>query len=623
MTVCCLPPVLLVLAGSVRAQDAHEVLEAGISETQRALNDGVVTSRQLVDSYLARIEAYDNSGPGLNSLIRLNPEARAQAQALDREREDTGARGPLHGIPIILKDNYNTTTLPTSGGSVALAGFVPSANATAVERLLAAGAIILGKSNLHEFAYGITTVGSLQGQTRNPYDIRRMPGGSSGGTAAAVAASFATVGMGSDTCGSIRIPSAFNNLVGLRSSKGMTSIHGIMPLSHTQDVVGPLARSTEDVAIVLDVIAGYDENDPATVILQGREPPGFVRHLQSASLSGLRLGRLENYFDQADPAVNRVIENTLERLREAGVEIVAIETDDLGPLISRSGLIGFEFMPDLNQYLSLFLSEAVPSLDAIVDQGLYHEAVGGVLLRSQAAVADEAAYQDALAGREVLREAVQALMREHDVDALVYPPIGSVPAFAGESQPGNNCSLSANSGLPALSVPAGFTGSGLPIGLELLGDFLDDARLLAIGHRIEQTLAMRQAPPTTPALIDGDAPPPQRIDLSLLESGLRVEAGFVYSLTSAALNYGLTITNSASEELYAVTLVIDEPDTYELNDPVVANLAGPGTTEASGTIAVTPALRAALREGRVYVKAFASQLPVAGVAGVLASAELQ
>ena len=233
-----------------------EVLEASIPDLQEAMADGRVTAVQLVDAYLARIGAYDQGGPALNSMIRLNLNARVQAAALDQERALRGARGPLHGIPIILKDNYDTADMPTSGGSIALAGSIPPDDAFQVRKLREAGVVILGKSNLHELALGITTISSVGGQTRNPYDPSRNPGGSSGGTGAAIAASFAAIGWGSDTCGSIRIPASHHNLFGLRPTKGLSSIDGIIPLSHTQDVGGPLARTAMDLAIGLDATIG-------------------------------------------------------------------------------------------------------------------------------------------------------------------------------------------------------------------------------------------------------------------------------------------------------------------------------------------------------------------------------
>src|SRR4051794_32860987 len=223
-----------------------EVAEKSIAELQAALSAGEVTSRELVEAYLARIEAYDRGGPRLNAIIAVNARARDDAEALDRERRERGARGPLHGIAIVIKDNMETADMPTTGGSIALAGFTTGADAFQVRRLRDAGAIILAKTNLHELASGITNVSSMGGQTLNPYAPSRHPGGSSGGTAAAVAASFAAAGMGSDTCGSIRIPAGANNLFGLRGTLGLSSRAGIIPLSHTQDIAGPLARTVLD-----------------------------------------------------------------------------------------------------------------------------------------------------------------------------------------------------------------------------------------------------------------------------------------------------------------------------------------------------------------------------------------
>ena len=284
-----------------------DVFETGIRDLQTGLEDGTTTSVELVDLYLARIAAYDKQGPILNSIVRINSRARERAAELDAERLRTGARSLLHGIPILIKDNYNTTDMPTSNGSVAFANYYPGHNATQVDLLLEAGAVIIAKTNLHEYARGITSIASLIGQTKNPYDIRRAPGGSSGGTAAAVAASFGAVGMGSDTCGSIRIPSAYNNLIGLRPSKGLSSIHGIMPLSHTQDTGGPLARNVEDLAIVLDLTVGYDGNDAATAVMQTISPPNFLDSLESLQLEGLRFGKITSYFEDSNPGVRNTL----------------------------------------------------------------------------------------------------------------------------------------------------------------------------------------------------------------------------------------------------------------------------------------------------------------------------
>ena len=257
-------------ASTAAAQNASpprfEVLEASIPQLQSAMKDGKVTSLQLVDAYLARIAAYDAQGPELNAMIRLNPRARAVAAQLDQERRAGKVRGPLHGIPIVLKDNYDTADLPTSGGLLAFASLQPREDAFVVGRQRDARAGIKGQTNQHELARGLTTVSSLGGQTRNPYDPQRNPGGSSGGTGAAVAASFAAVGWGSDTCGSIRIPCAYNNLVGLRPTQGLVSRNGIMPLSHTQDIGGPLARTVTDLAHARALKVGRTEVEPAVEI---------------------------------------------------------------------------------------------------------------------------------------------------------------------------------------------------------------------------------------------------------------------------------------------------------------------------------------------------------------------
>ena len=260
------------------------VVEATIADLQQGMSERRFTALDLTRAYLARIAAYDQKGPALNSMVRVNPSAERDARAMDAERRAGKVRGPLHGIPIILKDNYNTADMPTTGSTLALATFVPREDAFIVRRLRESGAIIIGKSNLHELAAGITSVSSMGGQTRNPYDPRRCPGGSSGGTGAAIAASFATVGWGSDTCGSIRIPAAFGSLYGLRPTSGLVSRHGVIPLSHTQDVAGPLARTVTDLAIALDFTVGRDTADAATQVLDGRELPRFAAAL-SAFLS--------------------------------------------------------------------------------------------------------------------------------------------------------------------------------------------------------------------------------------------------------------------------------------------------------------------------------------------------
>ena len=277
-----------------------DVAEASITDLQAACRTDETSS--ISSDQTCPHCAYDRTGPALNTIIRLNPLAREQAAALDAERASGVVRGPMHGVPVLMKDNYDMDWMPTTGSSLALAGLRPADNAFQVKRLLDAGVVILGKTNLHELAAGITTISSLGGQTRNPYDPARNPGGSSGGTGAAVAASFAALAWGSDTCGSIRIPAAVHNLFGLRPTKGLSSIDGILPLSHSQDTGGPLARTVTDLAIALDATVGPDTADPATTILErGGERRTSSRRLPRRP-GRRRIGVLEAWMSEQERA---------------------------------------------------------------------------------------------------------------------------------------------------------------------------------------------------------------------------------------------------------------------------------------------------------------------------------
>lgn len=605
---------LLLSASTVLAQsDSFDVFEAGITDIQQALESGQVSSAELVRQYLARIETFDQAGPTLNSIVSINAAAAEQAMALDRERATTGPRSKMHGIPILVKDNYNVPGMNTSGGSVALANFQPSAASFQVQRLIDAGAIVLGKTNLHEFAYGITTVGSLFGQTLNPYDIRRVPGGSSGGTGAAIAASLAAVGLGSDTCGSIRIPSAFNNLVGLRPTKGLSSIHGVMPLSHTQDVAGPLARSAEDLAIVLDIVSGFDGNDPATALVRDGELPSFVSQLNSADLSSLRLGRLDSYFQRASGAVRAPIDNTLEWLEQQGAEIVAVSIPGLDELVGGSGLISLEFRDDLANFLQEFGSTEVTDLATILEQGLYHEAVGGALERGAAATVAADDYASRMAARQRLREAVLDLMRRERLDAIVYPTIGELPVRTGEPQNGSNCSLSANSGLPAISVPVGFSSNDLPVGLELLGAELADSDLLAIAHALETHRNARRAPAVTPSLNDGAALQSRSLTLSFSEGDVQFQGQLLFEPLRNVLAYELSVAPRSAGIIHAITLSYVAAGDVRGADPIVHNLLTPAVVEGAGEYFMSGEFRQAFAESRVYLRIFARGLPAQGI----------
>jgi Asp-tRNA(Asn)/Glu-tRNA(Gln) amidotransferase A subunit family amidase len=592
------------------AQAPLNVSEASITEMQSAMADGRITSVELVQQYLRRIELLDLAGPKLNSIVRSNPEALAIAAALDEERRSSGPRSLLHGIPIVVKDNYNTAGLATTGGSVALTDFIPTEEATQVAKLRAAGAIVLAKTNLHEYAYGITTISSVAGQTRNPYDIRRVPGGSSGGTGAAVAASFAAMGLGSDTCGSIRIPAAFNNLFGLRPSKGLSSIYGIMPLSHTQDVGAPLARSLEDLAISLDIVTGYDDKDTATQLVKDRSATEFLTSLDSVDLDSVRLGRLVDYLERANPEIRTAINQALDWYESQGATIVDIEIPELGELLAASGVIAFEFETDLNQYLEEFGTVASLDLAQIVGGGLYHQQVNGVLTRSVDTEFNGPDYASALAKRDELKQLLEATMIDQNLDALVYPPIMELPVLIGSSQPGNNCSISANSGLPALSMPLGLTAQGLPVAMELLGRFLTDEALLALAYDYEQAMMPRRIPAVTPALIAGQLPQPVAYQVELEQGEVKIAAQLSWNSLTNELSF--LVSSEGRQPASSVTLSVNDDDLSAFDEPVLANLLRPIQSSADGAIFIDPRLGQGLAEGRVYLKIFAPSLPKGG-----------
>jgi len=599
------------------SQEPIDVFEATIPELQEAMAAGRVTAAELVDAYLARIKAYDQSGPELNSLIRLNPNARSQAEALDRERATSGPRGMLHGIPVILKDNYDTADMPTTAGSIALAGNVPPDDAFQVRKLREAGAVILGKSNMHELAMGITTISSLGGQTRNPYDLSRNPGGSSGGTGAAITANFAPIGWGTDTCGSIRIPAAQNNLFGLRPTKGLSSIDGIIPLCHTQDVGGPLARTTIDLAIGLDATIGPDPADPATRALDSVPLPRFVDALDSTALGGARLGVLTISFGDApeDQESDRVVRAALEQMQELGAEIIEIEIPGLDTLLRGSSLIGLEFKFDFIDYLAATPDAPMASLQDILDRGMYHESLQSRLRsRNQVEQRDSDEYRAVLAKRRAIRSAVIATLNEEQLAALVYPAIRRKAARIGDPQRGANCQLSAASGLPALSMPAGFTADGLPVGLELLGMPFDDAHLLGLGYSFEQAFDPRRPPPSTPPLVAQRAPDPVVYELLAEGPGADIAGRFVYDVTAGTLTFDVAVSGVPAERVHAVNLqtVVDGRI-----GPIVHRISGPGVAAAAGVLTLSSAERDALLKGRLYASVFTAAHPGGAVRGVL------
>lgn len=588
------------------------VVEATITELQRGMSEGRFTALDLTRAYLARIAAYDQQGPALNAMVRVNASAERDARAMDAERRAGKVRGPLHGIPVILKDNYNTADMPTTGSTLALATFTPQEDAFIVRRLREAGAVIIGKSNLHELAAGITSVSSMGGQTRNPYDPRRCPGGSSGGTGAAIAASFAVVGWGSDTCGSIRIPAAYGSLYGLRPTSGLVSRTGIIPLSHTQDVIGPLARSVTDLAIALDITVGRDAADAATRVLDGRELPRFTASLSREALRGKRIGILRNYMTGTDGDIADSIRSTAQAMRALGAEVVEVTFQGLDSLIAGSSVIPLEFKWDLMDYLAKYPGAPVHSLHEIIERGLHHEALDGTFrIRDSISTRDSERYRAALAKQATLKARLVAFFDSLRFDALVYPTMQRRPALVGESQPGTTCSLSAQSGLPALSLPAGFTDDGLPVGLEMMGKPFEDATLVAMAYAFEQSPGgVRRRPPlTTPVLRNGRAPGAQTYRATVATAN----ATFRFDALRSELHYTVTIPATSMRGSQAVVLRRTDAVSTGGSAPrvrVVQRLMGPGLASATGTIPLGELDRRALGEGRLGILYVTSDAPL-------------
>jgi Asp-tRNA(Asn)/Glu-tRNA(Gln) amidotransferase A subunit family amidase len=485
-----------------------EIVEKSIPELQEAMRSGAVTSRQLVELYLERIRAYDQAGPRINSFIAVNPRAADAAAALDEERRTRGARGPLHGIPIAIKDNYVTSDMPTTGGAKALESFRPERDAFMVKRLRDAGAVIVGKTNLHELAYGLTTASSMGGQTRNPYDPTRNPGGSSGGTGAALAANFAAAGLGTDTCGSIRVPSANNNLFGLRPTMGLSSRSGIIPLALTQDVGGPLARTVTDLAILLDASVGFDPDDPITIASQGHIPASYVGLLGDGRLTGVRIGILTSLFGKAaeDQEVAAIVRRAVAAMTPLGAEVTEVEIPELDRLLQGVPLnvINSEFKFNLNDFLASHPSAPVRTLGEIVASGRHDPSVDLLFKRAEAVTSrDSEPYRSALQMREAAIRAVMATMSERGLIALAYPTLTRKPASIGQPQPGLNCQLSAATGLPAIAIPAGFTDDRLPVGMDLIGAAFSEPALLKIAYAYERAVKPRRPPASVPPLPRG------------------------------------------------------------------------------------------------------------------------
>lgn len=483
--------------------------EADIASLHDQLQRGEVRSEELVEWYIGRIETIDRNGSSLNAIIEINPDALNIAQALDDEWRLSGPRGPMHGIPVVLKANIDTADqMYTSAGSLALAEHVPQSDAFVVKRLRDAGAVILGKANLSEWANFRSTRSSsgwssVGRQTLNPYDTRRTPCGSSSGSAVAVAANLVTVSIGTETNGSIVCPASINGIVGIKPTLGLVSRSGIIPIAHSQDTAGPMGRSVRDAAILLTAMTGIDPEDPAT--LDAEVHHDYSANLTADALNGKRIGVVRDWYGEGrHPRVDSTYDSSVESLRKAGAEVVdyiSLESDGIRD--AENEVLLYEFRNDLNQYLQKS-GAPVDSLQALIaynranaetvmpffDQEVFLQAENKGPLT-------EEAYLDALeTSKRLARSAIDDAMQEHELDALVAPSNG--PAWMIDHVNGDNFSVGSSSwaavsGYPSITVPAGFA-DGLPLGISFISKPWNEKQLIEIAYAFEQTTRVRKPP---------------------------------------------------------------------------------------------------------------------------------
>jgi Asp-tRNA(Asn)/Glu-tRNA(Gln) amidotransferase A subunit family amidase len=511
----------LTLAPAARAATL-DLETATILDLQKAYDAGL-PSEKVVQAYLRRIEAYDKAGPRLNAILTLNAKALETARALDKERKEKGPRSLLHGVPILVKDNYDTFDLPTTGGSKALAGSKPMYDAFTVRKLREAGAIILAKTNLDEFARGGTGTSSLGGQTLNPYNLAKIPGGSSAGTGAGVAALFAQAGLGTETGSSIRHPSTKNDLVGFSPSQGLVSRQGIIPISITYDRGGPMARSVTDAAILMSYMAGTDAADQFTLASLGKVPSDhYLPSLKKDGLKGARIGVLRDLFgrDEEDKPAVALVEKAIATLKAEGATVI----DPLDPGVDLWAVIRDtnagtgEYRQAINAYFAARGSATpVHNLAELIASGGYLGRLSKQYRESDAVpeMTFNADYVGRYTGKLVLRERIQALMEQWKLDALVYPfetkPARTIAEAApdrgetvvendGNRVRGSGNRLSTATSLPTIVVPVGFNTDGVNVGLEFLGKLYDEPTIVRLAYAFEQAAPHRKLPATTPLL---------------------------------------------------------------------------------------------------------------------------
>ncbi|HEY0320449.1 MAG TPA: amidase [Pyrinomonadaceae bacterium] len=501
------------LVSSQTQARAFELDEAGISELQAGMQQGRWTARRLVEKYLARIEEIDRRGPALNSVIELNPDALAIADALDRERKQKGARSPLHGIPVLIKDNIDTADrMMTTAGSLALVGAKPLRDAFVAERLRASGAVLLGKTNLSEWAnfrstHSTSGWSGRGGQTRLPYALDRNPCGSSSGSGVAVAANLCAVAVGTETDGSIVCPSSANSIVGIKPTLGLISRTGIIPIAHSQDTAGPMARTVRDAVTLLAALAGVDPRDEATTAGRVKALADYTKFLDPNGLRGARIGVARKFFGFND-RVDKLMSEAIEVMKRAGA--IIIDPADIATTgkfdDTELEVLLYEFKADLNKYLAgLGASAPVHSLKEIIDfneresqrempffgQELFIRAEAKGALTSKE-------YRAALAKNLRLSrtEGIDALMNKHRLDAIIGPtggPPWTTDLINGDHFSGASSTPAAVAGYPNINVPAGYI-HGLPVGISFFGRAWSEPTLIKLAYAFEQATKHRTAP---------------------------------------------------------------------------------------------------------------------------------
>jgi amidase len=494
------------------ANDAFEIVEATIGDIRRAMAQGTLTARGLVQAYLDRIAAYDQKGPAINAVISLNPSALEEADALDRAYAARGPVGSLHGVVVLVKDQVDVDGLPTTLGSVLFEGHMPGRDAFAIARLKERGAIILGKVTLGELGAG-DTHGSLFGSTRCVYDLERTAGGSSGGSGAAVSANFCTVALGQEGFASIRRPAIWNGVAGMRPTAGLVSrqnVYGGWPMINGS--LGPMARSVADLALLLDGMVGYDPKDPLTAMGVGHIPPSYAAQLDGATLRGARVGILREPMGFAtDPAsedfalVDEVFSRAVEELREAGAEVVdPVVIPDLATLLATRARDAAEEDAMFAEYVSGSPTAPFATRAEAMASPLFEKVTHGARTRWLAKSSPEKHYAY-LRARETLMIRLHQVMAEHRLDAIIHKAVEHQPTLISEGvnppwrdqrgAPFLNTSLVF---VPSVVVPAGFTRAGLPAGITFLGRPYEDAAMLRLAYAYEQATRHRRPPAATP-----------------------------------------------------------------------------------------------------------------------------